>query len=56
MVLNYLQKTLHIAEDRIEIFIEYCQDNGLENYYDSSDMEIINFLVIQSKKFNKINN
>ena len=49
-------KTLHIEEDKIEIFIEYCQDNGLDNYYESSDIEIINFLVIQSKKFNKINN
>ena len=49
-------KNLRIEEDKIEIFIEYCQDNGLDNYYESSDMEIINFLVIQSKKFKKINN
>lgn len=49
-------KTLHIDEDKIEVFIEYCQDNGLDKFYESSDIEIINFLVLQSKKFNAINN
>jgi hypothetical protein len=49
-------KTLKIEEDKIEIFIEYCQDNGLDYFYESPDIEIINFLVIQSKKFNKITN
>ncbi len=53
--LELFTKTLHIDIDRVEIFIDYCYDNGLENFYDKSDIEIINFLVLQSKKFNKIN-
>ena len=44
---------LNIPDHKIYLFLEYCQDNGLSNHLKSNEFQIKNFLIVQSRKFNK---
>ncbi|UMB54769.1 carboxypeptidase-like regulatory domain-containing protein [Lutibacter sp. A64] len=46
---------LKIPDHKIYLFLEYCQENGLSNHINSTEFQIKNFLIVQSRKFNKIN-
>ncbi len=53
---NFYIKSLSIPEDKINIFLGYCQANGLNEYYLSNEFIIKNFLVKQAVKFSAIHN
>lgn len=53
---DFFKEELHISEDTIYLFLDYCENNGLLNFYKSNEFVIKNFLVTQSKKFNEIKN
>ncbi len=51
---SFFTTDLNIAPDKIYEFIDYCQDQGLADFYSNDPIEVMNFLVIQSRKFNLI--
>lgn len=51
---NFFTDALKIPDDKIYLFLEYCQDNGLNNHLNSNEFQIKNFLIVQSRKFNQI--
>lgn len=52
---SYFIDQLNIDDYKVYLFLDYCIDNGLNSYYDKHEIEIKNFLFIQSKKFNELN-
>ena len=52
---NFFTEALNIPDDKIYLFLEYCQDKGLSDHLNSNEFQIKNFLIVQSRKFNKIN-
>jgi hypothetical protein len=53
---DFYIKSLTIPEEKINIFLDYCQANGLNEYYLSDEFIIKDFLIKQARKFNAINN
>ena len=53
---EFFKEWLHISEDEIYLFLDYCEGNGLLELYNSNEIVIKNFLIKQSKKFNSIKN
>lgn len=53
---DFFITSLNISKDDLFIFLDFCTDNGLNNYYTSDEFTTKNFLVIQSKKFLEIKN
>lgn len=53
---DFFKETLHISEDNIYLFLDYCEGNGLNEFYKSNEIVIKNFLIKQAKKFNSIKN
>ena len=51
---NFFRDALNISDDKIYLFLEYCQENGLNNHLTSEEFVIKNFLIVQSRKFNQI--
>lgn len=49
-------KRLSIPKDKINLFLDYCQANGLDNFYSSNEFIIKNFLIKQAIKFNSLKN
>ncbi|MBL4938843.1 MAG: hypothetical protein JKY16_00875 [Lutibacter sp.] len=47
---------LHIPEDNLNLFLDYCEGNGLNDLYNSNEFIIKNFLIVQAEKFNSIRN
>jgi len=52
----FFKETLHISEDNIYLFLDYCEGNGLNDYYKSNEIVVKNFLILQARKFNSIKN
>jgi len=52
----FFKEILHINEDNIYLFLDYCEGNGLNEFYKSNEIVIKNFLILQAKKFNSIRN
>ncbi|MDV7188078.1 hypothetical protein R3X25_12360 [Lutibacter sp. TH_r2] len=48
---KFFKRDLKIHKDKIYQYIDYCDAKGLGEYYDKSEIEIKNFLVIQSNEF-----
>ncbi len=44
---------LNIKEEEIYLFLDYCEDNGLSNFYNSDEFLIKNFIIKQNKKYNQ---
>lgn len=51
---DFFTEWLHIAPDEVNRFLNYCQDNGLGNYYKSDEIVVKDFLVKQSIQFNQL--
>lgn len=51
---DFFSTWLHIRKNKINLFLDYCIGNGLEEYYDKDKIYLTNFLVKQSKTFNSI--
>jgi len=49
-------KELAIPKDKINLFLDYCQGNGLSEFYNNNEFVIKNFLVKQGIKFNSLKN
>jgi hypothetical protein len=47
---------LKIPSHEINLFIDFCQSNGLGNLYKSKDIEVTDFLIKQSRAFESIRN
>ena len=52
----FFEEALHISEDKIYLFLDYCEGNGLNNLYDSNEIVVKNFLIKQARVFNAIKN
>lgn len=52
----FFKEALNITEDKIYLFLDYCEGNGLSKLYRSNEIEIKNFLVKQARKFNSFHN
>lgn len=52
----FFMEWLLIPEDSINLFIDYCEGNGLSELYNSDEIIIKNFLLIKAKKFNSFRN
>lgn len=50
----FFTENLNINKNDVYLFIDFCTDNGLKDYYLSDEFTIKNFMVIQSKKFLEI--
>ena len=53
---KFFEETLHISEDNTYLFLDYCEGNGLIEFYNKNEIVIKNFLTKQSKKFNSLKN
>ncbi|MCF6181980.1 carboxypeptidase-like regulatory domain-containing protein [Lutibacter sp.] len=53
---DFYIKSLTIPEEKINIFLDYCQANGLNEYYLSDEFIIKDFLIKQAIKFNTLSN
>ena len=51
---SFFINELNINSNKIYIFIDYCEQNGLANLYDSNEFVIKNFLIKQANLFNSI--
>jgi hypothetical protein len=47
---------LKIPSDEINLFMDYCEGNGLNEFYNKDEIVIKNFLIKQSRQFNAIKN
>ena len=47
---------LHISEENIYLFLDFCEGTGLLKLYDKDEIMIKDFLIKQAKKFNTIQN
>lgn len=55
--LDYFTKDLKIKENKINLFISYCEYLEIfEKYYDNKVLEVIEILKVESVKFNEIEN
>ncbi|WP_372793088.1 carboxypeptidase-like regulatory domain-containing protein [Lutibacter sp.] len=52
----FFKEALHISEDNIYLFLDYCEGNGLNQFFERDEIVIKNFLILQAKKFNSIKN
>ncbi|WP_111707465.1 hypothetical protein [Lutibacter citreus] len=48
---NFFTNDLNIQKDKIFQFIDFCEDQGITEYYDSNEFLIKNFLVEHASKF-----
>ncbi|MDX1830179.1 MAG: hypothetical protein R3342_11610 [Lutibacter sp.] len=53
---EFYTKWLSIPKDKINLFLDYCQANGLDNFYFSNEFVIKDFLIKQAVKFNSLKN
>ena len=53
---DFFKEILRVNEDDIYLFLDYCEGNGLNEFYNSNEIIIKNFLILQAKKFNLIRN
>jgi hypothetical protein len=53
---DFFTDWLYIKNDQIYEFLDFCQSNGLGELYKSDEIYIKDFLIKQSKIFNKIKN
>ncbi|HEY9168115.1 MAG TPA: hypothetical protein VIN72_01355 [Lutibacter sp.] len=44
---------LKIKEEEIYLFLYYCEDNGLSNFYKSDEFLLKDFIIKQSKRYNQ---
>lgn len=51
---DFFTENLNINKNDVYLFIDFCTDNGLKDYYLSDEFTIKNFMVIQRKKFLEI--
>ena len=51
---RFFRKELKIHKNKIYQFIDFCEDKGLGDYYNKREIEIKNFLILQSRDFNKL--
>ena len=51
---TFFNEVLHISEENIYLFLDYCEGNGLLDFYKSEEIVIKNFLIKQSKEFKLI--
>lgn len=54
--LDFFTVHLNIKEEEIYLFLDYCEDNGLSNFYKSDEFLIKNFIIKQSKNYHSIKN
>lgn len=50
----FIMNDLNIDPNKLYIFIEYCEDRGLDDLYERDAIEVMNFLVLHSSEFNNI--
>ena len=53
---DFFNEWLHIPNDKINLFLDYCEGNGFLELYDKEEIIIKDFLIKQAKKFNSIKN
>lgn len=51
---DFFTEWLHIPKNKINLFLEYCEGNGLKNFYNSNEITIKNFLIKQAREFNSL--
>jgi len=52
--IDFFTDWLYIPPEEVDLFLDYCQGNGLSEHYNSNEFVIKNFLVIQSNKYNDL--
>lgn len=46
--------TLHIPKHKINLFIEFCEQEGLEELYNKSKLEAVDFLIKKAKEYRNL--
>ncbi|MDO9136867.1 MAG: hypothetical protein Q7U21_03525, partial [Lutibacter sp.] len=54
--IDFFTVHLNIKEEEIYLFLAYCEDNGLSNFYKSDEFLIKNFIIKQSKNYHSLKN
>lgn len=54
--IDFFTVHLNIKEEEIYLFLDYCEDNGLSNFYKSDEFLIKNFIIKQSKNYHSLKN
>ena len=49
--IEFFTISLKIPDDEVDRFLDFCQGNGLSDYYDKSSFEITDFLIKQSSAY-----
>jgi len=49
---DFFIEWLHVSENKINLFLDYCEGNGLSNLYNSNEILVKDFLIKQAKIFN----
>jgi len=52
--IDFFTDWLYIPSNEVDLFLDYCQGNGLGDYYNSNEFVVKNFLVVQSNSYNKL--
>lgn len=52
--IDFFTDWLYIPSNEVDLFLDYCQGNGLGDYYNSNEFVVKNFLVIQSNNYNNL--
>jgi hypothetical protein len=53
---DFFVEWLYVPADEINLFIDFCEEKGLSEFYNSNEIVIKNFLIIQAKEFNTLKN
>jgi len=48
---DFFTDWLYIPPNEIDLFLDYCQENGMGDYYNSNEFVVKNFLVLQSNNY-----
>ncbi len=51
--IDFFTVHLNIKEEEIYLFLYYCEDNGLSDFYNSDEFLLKDFIIKQSKKYNQ---
>lgn len=51
---EFFTEWLYIPADEINLFLDFCQENGLGELYDSNEFIVKNFLVLESNEYLKL--
>lgn len=51
---DFFINILRIPSEKINLFIEYCEENGLKEFYKKSELEVVDFFVKKAEEYRNL--